>query len=290
MGICINPTPRYFYEFCQKGFSLQEIDCIIATKPSEHTQEAIATLLQLNREANKTLLSYGQKPHIIRFFLHPELYTKTATLFRALFREEVGSFVSLETFAKGEEVRPLSDSLTLSYIKTVNDSLSIRLDGKSSYGILSESGFSESLVDFFMPCSLLILEVGDSSPEDLEKVTFQPHALGYFGLYKLLRLLPDLKTCLISGFSRSMGDCRLELCQKLALEAANCVQLLPLDTSLLHSRHAVCADRVKAVLSNKRCECSAPLWSIWSTFVCCKRKCTVVLESMMQLDSQFYPQ
>ena len=90
-----------------------------------------------------------------------------------------------------------------------------------SLGFLAGGGYREELNDFFAPCTTLLAGIGECSPEDLEQVAFEPLHLGYYGLLKLLEHTPSLQACLVSEFSRSMGDIRLELLQKLRAQRAN---------------------------------------------------------------------
>lgn len=232
-GICVNPGKTFFAQFCQKGYSLQDIDIVIATQSSHAIQEAITSLHSLNRECSRKLLSYAEPPHIIRFFLHPELYAAVSSQFRPVFREELNSVLSLETFTKSEEVRVLDDLLTLSYTKTEGATLAVRLDldgsNNSSFGYIAQGGYHESLRSFFSPCSILAAGIGECTAEDLEKVSLQKDALGYYGLLQLIESSTNLKLVLVSEFSRSMGDCRLELIQKLKADIGNEVKVLPLD-------------------------------------------------------------
>lgn len=263
-GICINPGKTFFQELCQKGYSLQDIDVVLATQHSHAIQEAITSLHSLNRECSRTLLSYGEPPHIIRFFLHPELYASVSSQFRPLFREELNSVLSLETFTKSEEVRALDDLLTLAYTKTEGASLALRLDlegsKNSSFGYIAKGGYHESLESFFAPCSILTAGIGECVAEDLEKVALQKDALGYYGLLKLIERSKNLKLALVSEFSRSMGDCRLELIQKLKTDIMGDTKALPLDKNFsldldtlvvqTHSKSFCSFDDVRALRPN----------------------------------------
>lgn len=231
-GICINPGRNFFEKVCQQGYTLQDIDIVIATNPDRSIQEAITELYSLNRESSRTLTSYGQDPHIIRFFLHPDLSAHLASLFRPMFREELASLVSLETFTKTGEKLQISELLSLSYTKTLGSGLAIRIDAQAvdlSFGFLACGGYREELNDFFAPCTTLLAGIGECSPEDLEQVAFQPEHLGYYGLLKLLEHTPSLQACLVSEFSRSMGDIRLELLQKLRAQKPMGPKVLPVD-------------------------------------------------------------
>lgn len=231
-GICINPSRNFFEELCQKGFSLQDIDVIIATCNSHSIEKTLTSIYNLNRESNRTLMSYGQEPHVIRFFLHPELFASVSSRLRPTIREELGSILSLDTFTKSHEIRPIDDALTLCYAKTESSNLALRIDAPSdriSVGFISSGGYHESLKSLFMPCSLLIAGIGECTAEDLEKVSLQKQALGYYGLLELIQSAPNLKLALISEFARSMGDLRLELLQKLRRELEDDPKVLPLD-------------------------------------------------------------
>ena len=235
-GICINPSKTFFKEFCQKGYSLHDIDVVIATKSTLCIQEAITSLHSLNRECSRTLLSYGESPHIIRFFLHPELYAAVSSQFRPLFREELNSVLSLETFTKSQEIRPLDDALTLAYTKTEGATLAIRLDLEReniSFGYIAQGGYHSSLESFFAPCSILAAGIGECTAEDLEKVSMQKQTLGYYGLVQLVQDAARLKLALVCEFSRAMGDCRLELIQKLTADVDHNAKILPLDKAFM---------------------------------------------------------
>ena len=229
-GICINPNKDFFRKLCEKGYTLKDIDIIIATTADATTKEAIMQLHALNREFSRTLISYGQEPHIIRFFLHPELMSPLASLFRPIFRQELSSVISLETFARQAEVRALDDTLTLSYTKTEAEGLACRIDSTDhSFGFVSQGGYHDALGTFFAPCSVIAAGIGSLSAEDLEKVSLQVDSLGYFGISKLIEACPNLKLLLVSEFCRSMGDVRLETVQKLTSEYPEGPKILALD-------------------------------------------------------------
>lgn len=231
-GICINPSGTFFEELCQKGYSLQDIDVVFATANLPSIQETIKCLHSLNRECNRTLVSYGQEPHVIRFFLHPELFATLSSELRPIIRQELNSVLSLETFTKSQEVRALDDNLKLSYTKTEGGNLALRIDAEDeqiSFGYISQGGYDESLDSFFAPCTILTAGIGECPVEDIEKVSMQHTSLGYFGLSNLIEGLTNLKAVLVSEFSRSMGDCRLELIQKLKREQSTHPKILPLD-------------------------------------------------------------
>ncbi len=231
-GICINPSGNFFEEFCQKGFSLQDIDVVIATNPSDSIEKTLTSIYNLNRESNRTLMSYGQEPHVIRFFLHPELHASVSSHLRPTIREELGSILSLETFTKSHEVRSIDDTLSLCYAKTEGDNLALRIDAIGngiSVGFISSGGYHDGLRGLFSPCSLLIAGIGECTAEDLEKVTLQKQTLGYYGLLELIQNAPNLRLALVSEFARSMGDLRLELVQKLLSELDAGPKVLPLD-------------------------------------------------------------
>lgn len=233
LGICINPSGDFFDLFYKKGFSLHDIDIVLATTAQESVQEAIKRLFTLNRECSRTLMSYGQDAHIIRFFLHPELYSQVSSLFRPIIREELGAIQSLQTFTKSLEERPLADGIHLAYCNAEGQNLGIRIDCPDedlSVGFVSSGGYASDLNELFKPCSILIAGVGHCSGKDLEKLDLQKQTLGYNGLYKLVENAPNLSLLLVSEFSRSMGDCRLELIQKLKSEC-DCIAL-PMDSEL----------------------------------------------------------
>jgi hypothetical protein len=229
-GICINPGTHFFEAFCEKGNSLQDIDIVIVTKNDKKVLEAVGRLQALNRECNRTLVSLGLEPHIIRFFLEPELYSPLFGTFRPQFREEKESIVSLETFSESAESIMLEKGLSLSYMKSASSCLAIRLDADSlSFGFLAGGGVHEGLVDFFSPCNILLIGIGECSPEDLEKVRLEKDSVGYFGLYSLLEHSSSCKLALVSEFSRHMGDLRIELARKLVADLRSDITLLPLD-------------------------------------------------------------
>ena len=73
--------------------------------------------------------------------------------------------------------------------------------------------------------------IGSTPATDLEKLELQRESLGYYGLYELIKNAPSLQLALVSEFSRSMGDCRLELIQKLTQDVNSRAKILPLDSN-----------------------------------------------------------
>ncbi len=231
-GICINPGLHFFEELCQKGFTLRDIDVVIATRPNFAIQEAIEQLHSLNREACRTLVSYGQEPHIIRYFLHPEIHANLSAHLRPIFREEMGSVLSLETFTKFHETKELDEELSLCYTKSEGVGLALRIDYKKediSFGYLSGGGYHEGLKEFFLPCSIFLAAIGESLHSDLEMLDLQSDTLGFYGIVKCLESQSNLKVALVSEFSRRMGDVRLELVAKLKNELGQDHTILPVD-------------------------------------------------------------
>ncbi|MBS0635245.1 MAG: hypothetical protein JSR37_07260 [Verrucomicrobia bacterium] len=232
VGICINPSQNFFEELCQSGFSLHDIDVVIATSSHEPIKEAIKNLHSLGRECSRTLMSYGQDPHIIRYFLHPDLYTALSSHCRPIIREEVGTILSLETFTKTIECRSLADGVQLFYCNAEGNNLAMRIDCQDeeiSFGLISSGGFNDSVEELFSTCSIIACGIGNCSSEDLEKLQLQKQSLGYYGLYKLIKSSCNLEIVLVSEFARSMGDCRLELVKKLRSEL-DCT-IIPIDSS-----------------------------------------------------------
>ncbi|MCE5295324.1 MAG: hypothetical protein LLF94_12030 [Chlamydiales bacterium] len=231
-GICINPDAHFFEEFCQKGYSLQDIDVVIATHNSSKVLEGIMRFGTLCREYSRTLISYGQDPHVIRYFLHPELFASVSIHFRPTIRQEVGSVLSLETFTNSIEVRQIDEALTLHYAKDANSNLGFRIDSQCvSLGFMANGGYHSVLENLFLPITVLIGGIGLTPATDLEKVELQVDHLGYYGLHELINNAPSLQLALVSEFSRSMGDCRLELIQKLRQDVVTNAKILPLDSN-----------------------------------------------------------
>ncbi len=224
-GIAINPGQSFMKDITQSGYSLHDIDIVIATESYSSVEE----LFHLNRESNLQLASYAAPPHIIRFLLHPELMQSLIGHFRPKSRQEKESIVSLETFSDGEEELELVSGLTLAYMQTAGNGLAIRLEGDgTSLGYISHGGYLDAHSAFFSSCSLLIAGVGNTCPEDLEELTLQKDSLGYHGLKKLVEGAQELKVALLSEFSRSMGDIRIELTQKVQKDAS--CHVLPLHS------------------------------------------------------------
>lgn len=225
-GIVINPGSSFFEEFCNKGYSLQDIDVVFALTPTPEIEQAIRQLQSLNRECSRTMISYGQAPHVIRFLLHPELFGALSSTFRPISREELGSVQSLETFTNTEEVRPISETLSVAYTPTASGSIAIRLtSSEGSIGYIASGGYHEALASFFEPCAILVAGIGACLSQDLEELSFQHDALGFYGLKQIVANSPNLKLVLVTEFARSMGDVRLELTQKCGYGA----KFLPLD-------------------------------------------------------------
>lgn len=229
-GIAISPGKTFFASLFQQGFTLFDIDLIIAPHPSAEMGAILKEIHALNRELNRTLLSYEQEAHVIRFLLHPELYSELSRELRPEFREERHSLHSLETFAQndGEESYEISQDLHLAYTKAQNDALALRLQTKNfSLGLLSGTGWHERLKPFFASCRFMLCGIGQTPAEDLEQVSLQTDALGLFGLAQLLESLPGLDLVLLSEFSRQDGDIRLELVKKIRQMAAKGPAILP---------------------------------------------------------------
>lgn len=231
-GICLNPSRNFFEYFCQQGFALQDIDVVIITCPSDGCKEALQLLHNMNRECNQTLLSYQQEPHVIRFLIHPELYAALSPALRPLFRQELNSVISLETFNKKAESLALSNNLALFYAKITNQTLALRFEEQNqnlSIGYLSGSSWNSDCDNFFESCTIMLVGVGETSPEDLEGASMLQGSLGYSGLSQMLYALPHVKLALASEFSRLMGDIRLELIKKLEKEITPAARLIALD-------------------------------------------------------------
>lgn len=229
-GIAINPGKSFFESLFQQGFTLFDIDLVIAHHPTAEMGAILKEIHTLNRELNRTLLSYEQEPHVMRFLLHPELYSALGRELRPEFREERHSLHSLETFAQndGEESYEIAKDLHLFYTKAQNDALALRLQTKNhALGLLSGTGWHERLKPFFASCRFMLCGIGKTPAEDLEKVSLQTDALGLFGLAQLLESLPELDLVLLSEFSRQDGDIRLELVKKIRQMAPKGPTVLP---------------------------------------------------------------
>ncbi len=213
-GIAINPGRDFFTKICKDGYSLQDIDIVLATYASASLQEAIPELFHLNREVNRTLVSYGQDAHPIRFFLHPDLLG----LLKPTSRQEREGIASLETFSAGEETYALTDDLSLAYMALEGKGVAIRIEAPNqalSLGYISHGGFVAGLQDFVSNCTLLIGAVGATPAEDLEQVTFQKDTLGFMGLVAIANAAKAVDLMLVSEFSQAFGDIRIELIEKL---------------------------------------------------------------------------
>lgn len=231
-GICINPGKDFFSALTASGKTLFDIDVVICSRKDRDLEEALKEIHTLNRELNRTLLSYEQEPHVIRYLLHPTLYSALSAELRPEFREERHSIITLETFGGGatEETYQIADSLSFAYTKTANANLGIRFSSpKDSIGFLLGANWQESLQPFFASCSLMVLGIGKTSAEDLEKVALHTDSLGYFGCFQCIQAQPRAELVLVSEFSRQNGDIRLELVKKLAFDVKTQAKLLPID-------------------------------------------------------------
>jgi hypothetical protein len=155
------------------------------------------------------------------------VYTEYAAKLRPQFREERSSLVCLETFQDGygEECYELDPRIKLWYAKA-EEALMIRLEltkeaaSSVSFGYLTNASWSPSCSSFFKECSVLLLGFGQTSPEDLEKISIQSSCVGYFGLAQASEELENLQVLLVAEFCSSQGDIRLEIIKKLKQESS----------------------------------------------------------------------
>jgi hypothetical protein len=227
-GIAINPSEEFLERFCALGQHLWDIDYVVVTSPEQNIQ--LELIYALNRELNNTLVSYEQEPHVITYLLHPRVYAEYAARLRPQFREERGSLICLETFqdGHGQECCELDPKIKLWYAKAGSGTaLMIRLelckevDGKPvSFGYITNSSWDAFCSSFFKECSVLLLGFGQTSPEDLEKISTQTSNVGYYGLARALEELEQLEVLLVGEFSPCQGDIRLEIIKKLKKETS----------------------------------------------------------------------
>jgi len=255
-GIVVNPGTDFFKTFCEKGYSLQDIDIVIATCDCPSIQNALFELQTLNARGNQKLVSYSEAPHLIRFFLHPKQYGRLVGQFRPTFREERSSLISLETFSHKEEVYQLVQELELAYMTTESGALALRLDAEErSIGFITRGGYLPAMEQFFMPCQVLIGGIGTNSIEDFEKVAFMKASLGFYGLWQLIERAENLELVLVSEFSRAMGDLRIELLRKLQKGLEKAPLILPMDSTFavdLQEQTAVCENGTHCLLGQLR--------------------------------------
>jgi len=249
-GIVFNPGNDFFERLFQQGFTLFDIDLVIASSNGAATKQVLSVIHALNRELNRTLLSYEQEPHVIRFLLHPELYSEISAELRPEYRQERHSVIALETYAgtSDEESYAIDKDLTLYYTNTQEEAIALRLETKkASIGLLTGAGWQEKLKRFFASCTIMLSGIGKTPAEDLEMVTLQTGNLGYFGLCQMLHALPGLELVLLSEFSRQDGDIRLELIKKLTQEQESQAKILPLDSGFCLS-----LDRLTVATANNK--------------------------------------
>lgn len=225
-GILLNPSLGSLEQLFQHGLTLHDIDFVILSDYAGEEEREVLKLYELNRLFNQTLTRYEEPPHVIRYLLHPEAYARLVGELRPEYREERQSVRALEPFfgPENEEVIALDETSQLIYTKPQNGkALALRLElqqPKLSFGLLWGNGWDESLAPFFSECEIILAGVGRVSPADLEKLSLQQESLGYFGLSELAKRTEALKLLLVSGFSKSEGDIRLELIKKLKAELA----------------------------------------------------------------------
>ncbi len=230
-GIVINPGKDFLSSFCQKGYSLQDIDAIIVTYSDQVITNQVIEIQEVSQKSNQKLIEHGEDAHIICYFLHRDTFGPVVSSFRPSFKKERESLFLLETFSEKEESISLSTDIELAFLSLETGSLAIRLSipkRARHIGFISHGGYTRELSDFFKPCTLLVAGIGSTSIEDFEQVCLEKNSLGFFGIITLIETLPNIQLLLVSEFSRAFGDIRIELLQKMQRLLEN-VNLLPLD-------------------------------------------------------------
>lgn len=273
-GIVINPGRHFIDHFHQQGLHIKDIDFVIVTKDDREAYSDVEEIYELNYQLNKV----NPELQIIHYYLNQKAYEDLSRILKPNFKQARHAVHNLEIYLDSPDVEKveLSDAIQLHYfLASTQDAfmkglgakedryqkgaststLGIRLDLKipakpsTPYtaektaslriGYISGVAWSPLLAHNLGNCDLLIAGFGNTSPNDYDKLSYNPDSLGYHGTFSLLEEVnPRLLLC--SEFGGREGDIRIEVVKKIRQEYAqsnrsvrNAPVVLPGDIGLL---------------------------------------------------------
>lgn len=209
IGVCINPGTNFFERFSEQGFHLWQIDKIIVTSNHPSMCCDLPLIHKLTRQINLQLAEHEQEPHVIEYFLHPDVFASHQALLRPHFRQEKESLLCLETFNTAEK-RCFSPNLTFSYTKE-GDALLCRFDLQNGQCLgYVDKQWDDSFAPFFSGCTVLI-------------TTYCSQLMN--------TQIEALKCVLLTEFVLTDGDIRLEATKQLRQQCPD-ITILPLECGI----------------------------------------------------------
>lgn len=234
-GIAINPGTNFLHTLHRQGLRIDDIDCVIVTREQHAILAEVKEIYDLN-----TLVNTAQEPlHIIHYYLSHPVHEMLGRSLKPHFKQERHTVHCLELYLDSPEVETVAidDGMMLHYFATgkteemvTSIGIQLELTGPAQVasphshpikvGYVSDTPWSPHLAEHLQGCDLLIVGIGETSPEDCAKQQYQENSLGYFGCLSLLEeVRPRLLLC--CEFRGNEGDVRIEVIKKLRADFAN---------------------------------------------------------------------
>ena len=224
----INPGKSFLERFSNHGRHLWDINNVIITDSSQASSFDLMRIYSLNKEVNALLRQWNLPPHVIRYFLHRDAYTKFSHLLQPTCREERSFVEMLTTFGDNHSCESLrfGENLVMEYATSCPSGSSIMLRFCTSQqaptlGFVAQT-YQQKHSAFLESCQTLLIGAGKI---DLQGLTQE-------GLLGLLKGVQSPLT-LLSEIDFSEGDMRIEALKALREELVpSKMTLLPCEVGV----------------------------------------------------------
>lgn len=230
-GVVINPGIHFLDAFHKQQFHIRDIDSVIITNSNPESYTDIKRIYDLNADLNK----FSSEIKVIHYYVVENAYDLLSSLLKPLYSQEKNTLHRLEFFMDSPDVERLEmhSGIYLNYFSiekqkkySLNPTahLGIRLDLQKEdlsftrLAFLSQCGWSPFLSHDLSICDILVAGFGHTSVDDYQKLHYNEHSLGFYGVATLIEEL-NPQVVILTEFDEREGDIRLEVIKKLREES-----------------------------------------------------------------------